>query len=150
MKTLLAALLTTASTLAAAQSPTAADLAWMGGSWIQEGANERVSETWLGPGNGLLVGVNLTTWANGRKSFEFLRIADTPSGPSYFASPGGRPPVEFKLKESAAQRVIFENAAHDFPQRVLYWRDGEVLVARIEGTAKGKERSEEWRFTRAR
>ena len=44
---------------------------------------------------------------------------------------------------------MFENAAHDFPQRVLYWRDGEALVARIEGTIAGKEKSEEWRFSRA-
>ena len=150
MKRIFAAILTAASTLAAAQSPTAADLAWMNGSWVQEGASEKVSETWLGPGNGVLVGVNLTTWTTGRKSYEFLRIADTPTGPSYFASPGGRAPVEFKLKESAAQRVVFENATHDFPQRILYWRDGDALVARIEGTAKGKERSEEWRFTRAK
>jgi hypothetical protein len=127
-----------------------ASLDWMSGSWVQDGTSERVAETWLGPGNGLMVGVNLATWTSGRKSFEFLRIADTPSGPAYFASPGGRPPVEFRLKESGERRVVFENAAHDFPQRILYWREGEALVARIEGTAKGKERSEEWRFTAAR
>jgi hypothetical protein len=58
--------------------------------------------------------------------------------------------VEFKLKESGDQRIVFENAAHDFPQRILYWRDGDELMARIEGTVKGKERSEAWRFTRAK
>ena len=36
--------------------------------------------------------------------------------------------------------------SYDFPQRILYWRDGERLVARIEGTIAGKERSEEWIF----
>jgi hypothetical protein len=46
--------------------------------------------------------------------------------------------------------VVFENATHDFPQRVIYWKEGEVLAARIEGTLRGKERSEEWRFKRAR
>ena len=90
----------------------------------------------------LLAGVNLTTWASGKKTFEFLRIADTPTGPSYFASPGGRAPVEFKHKESGSQRIVFENAAHDFPQRILYWREGDVLVARIEGKIREKERSE--------
>ena len=45
---------------------------------------------------------------------------------------------------------MFENAAHDFPQRVLYWREGEFLKARIEGTLKGKERAQEWRFSPVR
>ena len=138
--------------LALAQAPArVASLDWMTGTWVQETpGKERVAESWLGPGNGLMVAVNLTTWTSGKKSYEFLRIADTAEGFSYFASPGGKAPVEFKSKETGDRRVVFENAAHDFPQRILYWRDGEHLVARIEGTLKGKERSEEWRFSRAK
>jgi hypothetical protein len=94
--------------------------------------------------------VNLTTWPSGRKSYEFLRIAETADGVSYFASPGGKPPVEFKAKETGDKRVVFENAAHDFPQRIIYRRDGDQLVARIEGSIQGKVRTEEWRFTRVR
>jgi hypothetical protein len=136
---------------AGAQSPArVASLDWMGGTWERKTDKETVTESWLGPGNGLMVAANLTTWANGRRSFEFLRIAETPEGYSYFASPGGKAPVEFRLKETRERRVVFENATHDFPQRVLYWREGDQLVARIEGTLKGKERSEEWRFSRVR
>lgn len=126
-----------------------ASLDWMTGTWVQEvPGKERVAESWLGPGNGLMVAVNLTTWTSGKKTYEFLRIADTADGFSYFASPGGKAPVEFKAKETGDRRVVFENAAHDFPQRILYWRDGEQLVARIEGTIRGQARSEEWRFSR--
>ena len=134
----------------AQQAPRTASLDWLAGTWTQSRGDETVTESWVGPGNGLLVAVNLTTRGTARKTFEFLRIADTPEGFSYFASPGGRAPVEFKLKEQGERRVVFENAAHDFPQRILYWRDGEHLVARIEGTTGGRERSEEWRFARAR
>jgi hypothetical protein len=151
MKTSLAVLLLTAATTTLAQSPArVASLDWIAGSWTQAKGDETVRETWLGPGNGLVVGVNFTTRGAARKSFEFLRIADTPDGFSYFASPGGRAPVEFKLKEEGQRRVVFENAAHDFPQRILYWREGEALHARIEGTIGGKTRSEEWRFERVR
>ena len=137
------------SSHATAQAPAKVEsLDWMAGNWVNESARGKVAETWLGPGNGLMVAVNLSTFANGRKTFEFLRIAETPTGISYFASPGGQPPTEFKLKEAGAKRVVFENAAHDFPQRILYWRDGEALVARIEGTIKGEARQQEWRFTR--
>jgi len=135
-----------------AQQPArVASLDWLAGTWTQVRGDETVSESWLGPGNGLMVAVNLTKRGDARKSFEFLRIADTPEGFSYYASPGGRsPPTEFKLKEQAERRVVFENAAHDFPQRVLYWRDGELLVARIEGKIGDKERNLEWRFSRVR
>lgn len=151
-RTLAAALLLLSAPVFGQAPARVAELEWMAGTWVQETpGKERVAESWLGPGNGLMVAVNLTTFANGRKSYEFLRISDTAEGFSYFASPGGRnPAVEFTLKESARQRVVFENAAHDFPQRVLYWREGEQLVARIEGKLRDKERSQEWRFSRAR
>jgi hypothetical protein len=137
------------STCTLAQSPAKVDsLDWLAGSWVSESARGKVAETWLGPGNGLMVAANLSTFANGRKTFEFLRIAETSAGFSYFASPGGQPPTEFRLKEAGEKRVVFENAAHDFPQRILYWRDGEALMARIEGTLKGEAKHQEWRFTR--
>lgn len=134
-----------------AQAPVArvASLGWMTGTWTHANGEERVTESWVGPGNGVMVAANLSTWPNGKKMFEFLRIADTSEGFSYFASPAGRAPVEFKMKETGERRVVFENAAHDFPQRVLYWREGDTLAARIEGTIAGKPRSEEWRFDRA-
>lgn len=133
---------------ALAQAPRVSTLDWMAGTWVAESEREKVTETWLGPGNGLMVAANLTTRPNGRKSFEFLRIAETDTGFSYFASPGGKAPVEFMLKEQGERRVVFENAAHDFPQRILYWREGEALRARVEGKIRGEPRSEEWRFTR--
>ena len=148
-RTLLLAVL--AAGTAYAQAPArVASLEWMTGTWSQTRGEEKVSESWLGPGNGLMVAANLTTRGAQRRSFEFLRIADTPEGFSYFASPGGRPPTEFKLKTRGERRVVFENATHDFPQRILYWREGDTLVARIEGTIGGKEKSEEWRFARER
>jgi hypothetical protein len=64
--------------------------------------------------------------------------------------PGGRSPATpFTLKTMARERVVFENAAHDFPQRIIYWRDGDTLRARIEGAVDGKSRSMEWRWTRS-
>src|SRR5688572_4686233 len=144
MKTTLLASLLLAPALAFAEAPArVADLDWMTGTWERKSDRDTVTESWLGPGNGLMVAVNLTTTPKGGKSYEFLRIAETPAGYSYFASPGGKAPVEFKLTEAGDKRVVFENATHDFPQRVLYWREGDQLVARIEGTLRGKERSEE-------
>ena len=45
--------------------------------------------------------------------------------------------------------IVFENPANAYPSRILYRRDGDALVARIEGKRQGNDASEEWRFTRA-
>jgi hypothetical protein len=148
--------LTLLSTLAVAQqSNSIQQLSWMTGTWVQSKEGETVQESWLGPqgsaqGN-MMAAVNLTQSARRGTSFEFLRIVEGPSGLSYMASPGGKAPTEFKLKEMGDKRVVFENASHDFPQRILYWREADgSMKARIEGTIQGKERAMEWRFERAK
>ena len=42
----------------------------------------------------------------------------------------------------------FENAAHDFPQRIIYRKTAGGLHARIEGLDKGKPRSEDFPYKR--
>ena len=134
-----------------AQSPSlprVAGLDWMTGSWSQARKEGNVHESWVGPANGVMVAANLTLLPQGKHMYEFLRIADTDEGVSYFASPRGRAPTEFKLKEMGSQRVVFENPEKDFPRRILYWREGEFLKARIEGARGDKALSEEWLFAR--
>ncbi len=122
-------------------------LTWMNGTWSQSKDRDSVEESWLGPRNKVMVGVNLTVSARRGTSHEFLRIVENADGLSYFASPGGKPRVEFKLKEMGDKKVTFENRTNDFPQRILYWLEADgALKARIEGTMQGKERGIEWRF----
>ena len=45
--------------------------------------------------------------------------------------------------------ALFEARDHDFPQRVIYRRDGDRLTGRIEGTIAGKPRAVEWHYRRA-
>src|SRR5438128_8655557 len=92
----LAALLVPAASWA--QSDRVESLAWMSGSWEELDERENVMESWTAPSGGMMVGASLTT-SPGKRSFEFLRIIQTAEGLSYFASPGGRPPVEFKARE---------------------------------------------------
>ncbi|MDM4765727.1 DUF6265 family protein [Pelomonas sp. SE-A7] len=142
----LAALTLLGSSLAS-QAQSLDKLAWMAGSWTQSKDGETVQESWLGPRGQLMAAVNLTTSAKRGSSFEFLRIVETAAGIAYLASPGGKPVVEFKLKEMGERRVVFENLAHDFPQRVIYWQEADgALRARIEGQMQGRLRGMEWRF----
>ena len=46
------------------------------------------------------------------------------------------------------QRAVFANPEHDFPARIVYWREGDELLARIEGTLRDKPAAVEWRFAK--
>ena len=65
------------------------------------------------------------------------------------AQPGGVPPTDFKRVESDATSIVFENKAHDFPQRVRYGlRDDGALEASISGRQGGELRTEAWQYQR--
>lgn len=129
---------------ATAQAP-GRDLDWISGYWLACEGGE-TAESWIGAGRGVLLGTNLSDGG-----YEFLRIAENgEGGVSYYSMPAGRsPPTAFALISNADQRAVFENLAHDFPQRIIYERDGDVMVARIEGPMDGRVELMEWRFTRA-
>lgn len=140
----------TATMIAAAllSGPVAGDLSWMSGYWLSCDDGREASETWSDPRAGLMVGHGVTV-SNGRASFETFRIAPHGDGVAYFAQPDGAPTTIFSAVEVAPDRVVFADPAHDFPQRILYVRDGDLMTARIEGEIDGQTRSMEWRFRRA-
>ncbi|QTC87392.1 DUF6265 family protein [Brevundimonas pondensis] len=143
-------LLTALMAAALMQAPTSApDLSWMAGYWLDCSGGREASETWSDPRAGLLVGHTVTV-RNGRSGFEFARIAPLQDGVlAYVAQPGGAAPTPFRLIESGPQRVVFANPANDFPHRILYQREGDVLTARIEGADDDETRSAEWTFNKA-
>lgn len=130
-----------------ASKPTLDSLAWMAGSWSGVSGGMEMEEHWTAPSGDSMIGLHRDVGKGRTLSFEFLRIEQQGDRIVYLSMPKGQsPPTPFALKEASASRVVFENAAHDFPQRIIYWKDGLDLRARIEGTVNGKARSEEWRW----
>jgi hypothetical protein len=122
-------------------------LTWMAGSWLQVKDGVETEEYWTEPKGDVLLGIGRTVRGPGKTTFEFMRIAKTPGGISYFASPQGRPAEEFPLAQLEAKKVVFEDAKRDFPRRISYWLDGDGdLRARLEGTLKGQPRSLEFHW----
>jgi hypothetical protein len=120
------------------------DLKWLAGHWRGEVEGRTTEESWLAPEGGMMLAVNRSISKTGHGSFEFLRIAETPDGLVYFASPSGQPPTQFPLKSLVKNEIIFENLKHDFPQRIIYRRSGDRLTGRIEGMRNGRQHSIEW------
>lgn len=153
-RTLAAALVTLAVSGALACAAPAAragpldSLAFMAGSWVGGDSLDREEEHWTAPRGGLMVGMHRDLRGGRARNFEFFRIEERNGALWYLTQPGGRPAVAFRASEVSANRVMFENLAHDFPQRILYWRErpGE-LRARIEGPGKDGTRSRQWTWT---
>jgi hypothetical protein len=125
-------------------------LSWMAGNWTGVQGGVEMEELWQAPKGNTMLGLHRDVAGGRTVSFEFLRIEAKSDGISYWASPGGRPATQFRLIELKGKRVVFENAKHDFPQRIIYWlsEDG-ALHAKIEGTMNGKPTAEEWTWRRA-
>lgn len=148
MKRLALLLMTMTITAAHAAPAEVASLGWLEGRWSGEKDGVFSEELWTGVRGGAVLGLHRDIKGERVVSWEFFRIDATKDGVVYFASPRSAPPTPFTLVESGPQRAVFENKAHDFPQRILYWREGAVLRARIEGPMDGKTVSEEWAWTR--
>lgn len=113
----------------AAEQSTPAGLAWLAGCWEHLDGSTR--EIWSGSQDGLHFGYSVTRKDGRVVAFEDLRITPGPSGPVYSASPNGGPATGFTLSSHAGWTASFDNAEHDFPQRIRYRRDGDRLEATI-------------------
>lgn len=132
---LLLALSASAATSHAEDEAVAASrLAWLAGCWIDEDGG--AEEHWMAPAGGSLLGMSRTIREGRTAAYEFLRISET-SGSSLelVALPSGQAEARFPLARLTEGQVVFENPAHDFPQRIAYRLDSPSrLEARIEGS----------------
>ena len=143
-----AALALSVSWGAAAEEEEAPLPAWLAGSWAtadDDGA--RTEEVWLPPRGEMMLGMSREGTPQKIRSWEVLRIRNTPDGSIVFiAQPGGAPPVEFAMSDQETTAIEFRNAANDYPQRIRYWREGEVLTAEI--SLLDGSQSMRWSYTR--
>ena len=94
-----------------------------------------------------MLGYSRTSSGERTREFEFLRIVAGQDGVlAYVAQPGGRPPVSFRLTAHDATSATFANPLHDFPQRIVYRRSGDTMVATI--SALDGSRAMSWAYRR--
>lgn len=105
---------------------------WMAGSWIEEKGDAWSEEYWTASRGDIMLGVSRTGKGPRLATWEHAHIRLNAEGKlALFAMPRGAPASEFPAIEQGAQSIIFENKAHDYPQRIRYWREGELLKAEI-------------------
>lgn len=123
--------LAAASFTAAAQIPMPA---FMAGCWSGAHADSGRSsyEIWVAPKAERMLGISQTVRPD-RTEFEFLRIERAGGNVDYVAQPSGRPPTRFRLIDASATHAEFANPEHDFPQRIRYTRESDLLRADLSG-----------------
>lgn len=121
------------------------DLSWLSGHWRVESEDRMSEEVWSAQEGGSLLGYMRYIRNGETVGFEFLRI-ETHDGAVYHAQPGGSPPTAFTLTESGVDLAVFENAQHDFPQRLRYERFGDALTITVSDLAE--ERVQVWTYER--
>jgi hypothetical protein len=105
---------------------------WMGGCWIQEDGPKWTEECWTAPRAGTMLGSGRSGGGATITSWEANQMLPDSSGKLvYWASPHGGMRVAFPMVSRSATEIVFANPAHDYPQRIRYWRDGAALNAEI-------------------
>lgn len=103
----------------------------------------------MAPRGGAMLGMSRTVVAGALREYELVVLRAVAGGAVYEAHPSGQKSAAFPVKEQAESSIVFENPTHDFPQRIGYRRDGDVLTAWIEGTTNGRSRRAEFLHRRA-
>lgn len=106
---------------------------WMAGCWEQRSGDRWSEECWMPPRGGIMLGAGRSGTGDRVSEWEATQIVLDGGDPAvrmaFWAAPGGRDRTSFAWGPSDLPGVTFANAAHDYPQRIRYWREGERLMA---------------------
>lgn len=122
-------------------------LGWMAGDWREDVAGQWATEHWQVSADGTMTGSSASGHDQVVRETEGMNITLNGSVAVFTALPkGAQAPTPFREVGHGAQDVTFENASHDYPQRIRYWREGEELLAEI-SLADGSKPMR-WRYRR--
>ena len=126
---------------------------WMAGCWVQEEGERWTEECWTTPRGGVMLGSGRSGRGEQFASFEVMQIVLAPAhdeqaaSMAFWGAPGGEGRTRFTWQPSSDPGVTFVNAAHEYPQRIRYWREGELLLA--ETSLSDGSNANRWTYRRA-
>lgn len=105
---------------------------WMTGAWEYEAGGDWADEYWTPLRGDMMIGASRSGTGDTLKFWEHMRIQKEDDGAVVFwAISADQKPVRFVAIMSGENEMAFENPAHDYPQRIKYWREGNKLKAEI-------------------
>ena len=134
--------------LGAGTPATIQQVAWLQGCWQMDAGARVVEEQWMAPRGGVMLSMGRTVRDGKLVEYESVVLREQDGRLAYEAHPSGQPSAVFLSSTIDESTVVFENPSHDYPQRVGYKREGDSLLAWIDGTANGKSRRVEFPYRR--
>ena len=132
-----------------------ASMGWLYGCWGGLVNKRDFREQWMPLRGNTMLGIGSTEFQDKLSSYEYLRIEGRGDGVYYVALPSEQKEAAFRLVSAVrdnrdeANIFTFENAQHDFPQRIIYRRGTEGwLYATIEGKMQGQDRQVTYPYRR--
>jgi Domain of unknown function (DUF6265) len=104
---------------------------WMTGAWAKANGESWSDEYWTPPRAGIMIGASRAGEGEKLQFWEHMRIVQEDGGLAFWAISGDQKPVRFGAVKTTASEIVFENAGHDYPQRIRYWREENELKAQI-------------------
>lgn len=102
----------------------------MAGTWMMEDGANWSDEVWTDSRGGVMLGIARTGFGPQLQSWELAQIRQRPDATiSFIAQPQGKAAREFPMVLVTEEAIEFANPAHDYPQRIRYWRQGKLLMA---------------------
>lgn len=126
------------------------DFDFLLGHWEMKTAKGKTSEHWR-KSTDSLIGKSYRHAANGDSILLESVTIKKIKGNFYFCvtGAGNADLVQFKLISTANKTFVFENKAHDFPQRIYYQpKSKNTLFAWIEGEINGKTQRSDFPYQR--
>jgi hypothetical protein len=126
---------------------------WVLGYWELVSPEGKVTESWIRTNDTVYSGIGKYTDTAGQtltteeisivlRNNELLYIPEV-------SNQNNGQPVIFKEASFSDTMVVFENKSHDFPQRIVYVKQGEgKMLAYIEGEMNGEPAKMEYPYTK--
>ncbi len=117
-------------------------LSWLEGKWERTNtkAGRKGFEVWTKVSSTQWTGKGVNMTGADTTFVEKLKLVVKDGVPYYVADvPENKGEVLFKFTEFTPNSFVCENAQHDFPKKIAYYRDGDNLKAVISGDGKSIE-----------
>jgi hypothetical protein len=123
---------------------------WLAGKWIGKYDSIPVFEQWKPAEGKVMYGRGGVLSGKDTVFAEKVQIEERADGLYYVAIVGDKGAVDFKFTKYDHDTAVFENPQHDFPQRVLYYKNPDgTFYACVDGKFKGKYVREEFNYRKA-
>lgn len=127
---------------------------WLLGTWQNTSPEGIATEVWRQENDSVYAGSSHFVIGQDTVSSESIRLEASGLGLAYVPTVKGQnndAPVRFTLSTATDKQMVFENPAHDFPQKISYTQiNPDSLVAEISGTVEGQVQAQAFSMKRIR